>query len=44
MAKVRAPRLQDDGEDELDSLREGTALVALLRPLDPPELAARLAG
>jgi NAD(P) transhydrogenase subunit alpha len=42
VCKVQGPRPREGGH-EVDSLREGAALIALLRPLDEPELAERLA-
>jgi NAD(P) transhydrogenase subunit alpha len=44
IAKVQAPRALAGGGHEADALREGQTLVGALRPLDQPELAARLAG
>jgi NAD(P) transhydrogenase subunit alpha len=42
VVEVQAPRSRDGGH-EVDDLRRGAALVGLLRPLDEPELAKRLA-
>jgi NAD(P) transhydrogenase subunit alpha len=42
--KVQPPTERGDGSHEVDDLREGQILVAFLRPLDQPELAARLAA
>jgi NAD(P) transhydrogenase subunit alpha len=42
--KVQPPCERADGSHEVDSLRSGSALVALLKPLDAPELAQRLAN
>jgi NAD(P) transhydrogenase subunit alpha len=42
--KVQPPRERADGGHEVDSLRSGSALIALLKPLDFPELAQRLAN
>ena len=42
--KVRAPGERASGGHEVDALREGAALIGFLRPLDAPELAARLAA
>ncbi|MFP8876742.1 MAG: NAD(P)(+) transhydrogenase (Re/Si-specific) subunit alpha, partial [Myxococcota bacterium] len=41
--KVAAPCERQEGGHEVDRLSPGAALVAFLRPLDEPELAARLA-
>lgn len=41
--KVRPPRAAD-GRHEVDLLRPGSILVGFLRPLDEPELAAKLAA
>ena len=41
--KVAPPCQRDDGSHEVDSLAKGSTLVGFLRPLDEPELAARLA-
>ena len=43
IAKVQGPRALASGGHEADLLREGQALVGALRPLDQPDLAARLA-
>jgi NAD(P) transhydrogenase subunit alpha len=43
IVKVQGPRALADGGHEADLLREGQTLVGALRPLDQPELAARLA-
>jgi len=43
IAKVQGPRALPSGGHEADLLREGQTLVGALRPLDQPELAARLA-
>jgi NAD(P) transhydrogenase subunit alpha len=40
---VQGPRALPDGAHEADRLREGQTLIGALRPLDQPELAARLA-
>ena len=37
-------KVQPPSEGEVGSLREGTALISLLKPLDLPELARQLAG
>jgi NAD(P) transhydrogenase subunit alpha len=44
IVKVQAPRALANGGHEADLLREGQVLIGALRPLDQPELAARLAG
>jgi len=41
--KVAPPCQRDDGSHEVDSLSKGATLVGFLRPLDEPDLAARLA-
>ncbi len=41
--KVSPPRATARGRHEIDALREGSALIGLLRPLDEPELADRFA-
>jgi NAD(P) transhydrogenase subunit alpha len=43
VVKVQGPRALDGGAHEADALRAGQALIGALRPLDQPELAARLA-
>ncbi len=43
IAKVQGPRAAAGGGDEIAALRAGQTLVGALRPLDQPELAARLA-
>jgi NAD(P) transhydrogenase subunit alpha len=43
VAKVQPPSARPDGSHEIDALRPGSVLVGLLRPLDAPELARRLA-
>jgi NAD(P) transhydrogenase subunit alpha len=43
VVKVQGPRALEGGAHEADRLREGQVLVGALRPLDQPELAARLA-
>jgi NAD(P) transhydrogenase subunit alpha len=42
--KVQPPIARADGSHEADDLREGGALVGFMKPLDLPELAARLAN
>jgi len=44
LLKVQAPADLPDGGNELDALRPGSMLVGFLKPLDAPELAARLAA
>jgi proton-translocating NAD(P)+ transhydrogenase subunit alpha len=44
VVKVQAPSARPDGSHEVDSLREGGVLIGFLRPLDAPELAARIAA
>jgi len=44
LLKVQAPVDLPDGGNELDALRPGSMLVGFLKPLDAPELAARLAA
>ena len=44
VVKVQGPRARQDGGHEVDALRKGASLISFLRPLDEPELAARLAG
>jgi len=44
VVKVQAPRARPDGRHEVDALREDGVLIGFLRPLDEPELAARLAA
>ena len=41
--KLQPPREREGGGHEVDDLRKGAALISFLRPLDEPELAARLA-
>ncbi len=41
--KVQPPQATSDGTHEVDLITEGAALIALLKPLDQPELAQRLA-
>ena len=41
--KVQPPQATGDGTHEVDLITEGAALIALLKPLDQPELVARLA-
>jgi proton-translocating NAD(P)+ transhydrogenase subunit alpha len=41
--KVQPPRARPGGGHEVEALRKGAALISFLRPLDEPELAARLA-
>jgi NAD(P) transhydrogenase subunit alpha len=43
VAKVQAPGQRAGASHEIDSLREGTALVCFLKPLDEPALSQRLA-
>ncbi len=43
IAKVQGPRALAGGAHEADALRAGQVLIGALRPLDQPELAARLA-
>ncbi|MEE8582001.1 MAG: Re/Si-specific NAD(P)(+) transhydrogenase subunit alpha [Myxococcota bacterium] len=43
VVKVGPPRPTTKQKHEIDALKEGAALVGLLRPLDQPELAARFA-
>ncbi len=43
VVKVAPPAALADGRHEVDRLREGSALIGFLRPLDEPELADRLA-
>jgi NAD(P) transhydrogenase subunit alpha len=43
LVKVQAPRALDGAAHEVDLLREGAALIGLLRPLDLPETAVLLA-
>jgi NAD(P) transhydrogenase subunit alpha len=43
IAKVQGPRALASGAHEADALRAGQVLIGALRPLDQPELAARLA-
>ncbi len=40
--KVQPPGLRADGSDEVESLREGTSLVSLLKPLDLFDMLKRL--
>jgi len=44
MVKVQPPRPLEHGGHEIDLLREGAALVGLLRPLDMPGIARHLAA
>jgi NAD(P) transhydrogenase subunit alpha len=44
VVKVQPPRERPDGGHEVDALRKGALLVGFLRPLDEPDLAARLAS
>jgi len=44
LVKVQPPRALEHGGHEIDLLREGAALVGLLRPLDMPGLARHLAA
>ncbi len=41
--KVQAPRVREQGLDELAALRAGALLIGFLRPLDDPQGARRLA-
>jgi NAD(P) transhydrogenase subunit alpha len=41
--KVQPPQALGDGTHEVDLITEGAALICLLKPLDQPELAQRLA-
>ncbi len=43
LLKVQPPRARADGSHEVDDLAEGAILIGLLRPLDLPEVARRLA-
>ncbi len=42
--KVQPPQALRDGTHEVDLITEGAALICLLKPLDMPELATRLAN
>jgi NAD(P) transhydrogenase subunit alpha len=42
--KVMPPEERPGGGHELDAMREGTALISMLRPLDAPEFAKQLAA
>jgi NAD(P) transhydrogenase subunit alpha len=44
VVKVQPPGARPGGGHEVDALRKGALLVGFLRPLDEPELAARLAS
>jgi NAD(P) transhydrogenase subunit alpha len=44
VVKVQPPRERPGGGHEVDALRKGAVLVGFLRPLDEPDLAARLAS
>jgi NAD(P) transhydrogenase subunit alpha len=44
VVKVQPPRALEHGGHEIDLLREGAALVGLLRPLDMPGIARQLAA
>jgi NAD(P) transhydrogenase subunit alpha len=44
VVKVQPPRALEHGGHEIDLLREGAALVGLLRPLDMPGVARQLAA
>ena len=44
VVKVQPPGQSPDGGHEADGLRSGGVLIAFLKPLDEPELAARLAS
>jgi len=44
VVKVQPPRERSGGGHEVDALRKGAVLVGFLRPLDEPDLAARLAS
>jgi len=43
LLKVQPPEVRSDGADEVDAIREGASIISLMRPLDIPELGARLA-
>jgi NAD(P) transhydrogenase subunit alpha len=44
VVKVQPPRERPGGGHEVDALRKGAVLAGFLRPLDEPDLAARLAS
>lgn len=44
VVKVEAPEALPGGGHEIDLLREGSTLIACMRPLDRPDLAQRLAA